>query len=222
MWHQCNLGDKSGLECACVNNVDFTVLVSSGDRCRWVVHCVVVALKMTQWVEQQIYIKFCGKLEHFSMETIKDESEGHSFGQLVIDIFIRATRRLMHHVLCRVVGKHQITQVTQPLYRLDLMPCDFWLFPKLKSPLKGKRFQTISEIQENTTGQLMVIGKIVWGLKVPTLKETEATLSYVQCFLYLVFSSINVSIFYITWLDTFWTDLICIKYKASKHKYSLT
>ena len=36
---------------------------------------------------------------------------------------------------------------------------DVWLFPKLKSPLKGKRFQTINEIQENMTGQLMVIGR---------------------------------------------------------------
>ena len=57
--------------------------------------------------------------------------------------------------------KHQITQVTQPLYSPDLVPCDLWLFPKLKSPLKGKRFQTINEIQENTTGQLMEIGRTV-------------------------------------------------------------
>ena len=41
----------------------------------------------------------------------------------------------------------------------------------------------------------------------PTLKGTEASLSHVQCFLYLVSSSINVSVFHITWLDTFWTDL---------------
>ena len=32
----------------------------------------------------------------------------------------------------------------------------------------------------------------------PTLKGTEAFLSYVQCFLYLVSSSINVSTFHIT------------------------
>ena len=32
-----------------------------------------------------------------------------------------------------------------------------------------------------------------WGPKVPTLKGTEMSLSYVQCFLYLVSSSINVS-----------------------------
>ena len=54
-------------------------------------------------------------------------------------------------------AKHQITQVTQPQYSPDLALCDFWLFPKLKSPLKGKRFQTINEIQENTMGQLMAI-----------------------------------------------------------------
>ena len=33
-------------------------------------------------------------------------------------------------------------------------------------------------------------------------------MSYVQCFLYFVSSSINVSIFHNTWLGTFWTNLI--------------
>ena len=59
--------------------------------------------------------------------------------------------------------KHQITEVTQSPNSPDLVPCDFWLFPKLKSPLKGKRFQTIDEIQENIMEQLMVIGRTVWG-----------------------------------------------------------
>ena len=57
-------------------------------------------------------------------------------------------------------------------------------------------------------GKLMVIGRTVGGPQVPTLKGTEASLSYVQCFLYLVSSSINVFIFHITWLATFWTDLV--------------
>ena len=51
--------------------------------------------------------------------------------------------------------KHQITQVTQTPNSPDLAPFDFWLFPKLKSPLKGKRFQTVSDIQENIMGQLI-------------------------------------------------------------------
>ena len=56
-------------------------------------------------------------------------------------------------------------------------------------------------------GKLMATGKTVWGPKVPALKGTEAPLSDVQRFLYLVSSSINVFIFRITRLDTFWTAL---------------
>ena len=73
--------------------------------------------------------------------------------------------------------------------------CNFCFFSKLKSPLKGKRLQTIDEIQENMTGQLMVIGRTVWGPKVTNLKGTEASLSCVQCFLYLVSFSMKTFIF---------------------------
>ena len=125
-------------------------------------------------------------------------------GQLHCENVPAPPLRLMQSVLV----KDPVTQVTQPPYSPDLVLCDFWLLPKLKPPLKGKRFQTINEIQENTMGQLMVIGRNVWGPKEPRLKGTEMSLSYVQCFLYLVSSSINVSIFHITWLGTFWTDLI--------------
>ena len=34
-------------------------------------------------------------------------------------------------------------------------------FPKTKITLKGKRFQTVDEIQANKTGQLMAIGRTV-------------------------------------------------------------
>ena len=44
----------------------------------------------------------------------------------------------------------------------------------------------------------------------PTLKGTEVSLSYVQCFLCLVSSSVNVSNYQIMWLDTFWTDHIFV------------
>ena len=129
-----------------------------------------------------------------------DDSEGRSC--VVIGSFITTTLPLMHHNLRSVFfAQHQITQVPQPSYSSDWAPWDFWLFPKLKSPLKGKRFQTIDEIQENTMGQLMVSGRTVWGPKVPTLKGSKASLSYVQCFLYLVSSLINVSIFHSAWLD---------------------
>ena len=34
-------------------------------------------------------------------------------------------------------------------YSPDLAPCDFWLFPKLKSALKGQIFVDLSDIQRN-------------------------------------------------------------------------
>ena len=145
-----------------------------------------------------------------------DDSKSRSHGQLVTGSFITTTRLLMHHFSCSFSATHQITQVIQSPYSPDLAPCDFWLFPKLKSPLKGKRFQTIHKIQDNIIGQLMATGRTVCGRKVPTLKGTEASLSYVQCFWYLVPFSTNVSILHITWLVTFWTDFILIIATAQK------
>ena len=72
------------------------------------------------------------------------------------------------HLVQSFFVKYQITQVTQLPYSPNLAPCDFWLFPNLKSPLKRKKFLTIGEIQENTVGQLIVIGRTVWGPKLPT------------------------------------------------------
>ena len=120
--------------------------------------------------------------------------------------FIMTTCPLMHHILCGDFWQNIQPPRWQPPYSPDLEPWNFWLFPKVKSPLKGKRFQTFGEIQENIMGKLMVPGRTVWGPKVPTFKGTEESLSYVQCFLYLLSSSVNVSIFHITWLDTFWID----------------
>ena len=41
----------------------------------------------------------------------------------------------------------------------SLAHCDFFLFPKLKKPLKGRRFKTISEIKANATKELKAIIK---------------------------------------------------------------
>jgi hypothetical protein len=57
------------------------------------------------------------------------------------------------------LAKHHITQVCQPPYSPDLAPCNFWLFPRLKSPLKGRRFQTMGAIKEKATRQLIAIPK---------------------------------------------------------------
>ena len=65
------------------------------------------------------------------------------------------------HLLESFLVKHQITQVTPPLYSSDFVLYNFCLFPKVKSPLKGKGLQTINKIQENMKGQLMAAGRTV-------------------------------------------------------------
>jgi predicted acetyltransferase len=44
-----------------------------------------------------------------------------------------------------------------PPYSPDLAPADFFLFPKHKTTLKGRRFQTIEEIQEKAMRELRAI-----------------------------------------------------------------
>ena len=205
MWHCCNLASKeSGLESASVNNDNCTVLVSGGGRTPWVSMCTV-------WPSHSKWLSKCRNESASNFVLSSNIPLQKLFGWFRrTQLWATGDWQLPHdntsaHTsnLVQFLVKHQITQVTQPHYNPDLTPCNFWLFPKLKSPLKGKRFQTIDEIHKNTMGQLMVTGRTVWGPKVPTLKGTEASLFYVQCFLCLVFSSINVSIFHITWLDTF-------------------
>jgi len=40
-----------------------------------------------------------------------------------------------------------MTTVPHPAYSPDLASCDFYVFPKMKLPLKGRHFVSIKEIQ---------------------------------------------------------------------------
>ena len=55
--------------------------------------------------------------------------------------------------------KHETTVVPQPPYAPDLAPADFFLFSKLKSSLKGRRFQKVEEIEENSIRDLRAISQ---------------------------------------------------------------
>jgi len=55
------------------------------------------------------------------------------------------------------LAKHNIPLICQAPYSPDMAPCDFWLFPKLKMPLKGTRFESREDIMRNATAQLNMI-----------------------------------------------------------------
>jgi hypothetical protein len=57
----------------------------------------------------------------------------------------------------QLTGKHQTSVVPRLPYSPDVAPADFFLFPKPKTALKGRRFQTIDEILEHAIRELRAI-----------------------------------------------------------------
>ena len=53
--------------------------------------------------------------------------------------------------------KNQVNVVPQAPYSPDMAPCDFFLFSRLKLPLRGHRFESIEVIQENSLAALKAI-----------------------------------------------------------------
>ena len=57
------------------------------------------------------------------------------------------------------LAKQETIVVPQPPFAPNLAPADFFLFPKLKPTLKGRRFQTVEEIKENSLQDLRAISQ---------------------------------------------------------------
>ena len=125
-------------------------------------------------------ILLCTKLEHSSVETVCMYQKAAAMGtwRLAAASWHRAHSCIMS---CAefFIETSNYSGDSVP-YSPDLAPCDFWLFPKLNSPLKGKRFQTIDEIQENRMEQLMAT---VWG---PRVLRHHCPVYTISCNLYLL------------------------------------
>ena len=44
--------------------------------------------------------------------------------------------------------KNNMTVIPHPPYSSDLAPCDFFLFPRMKCQMKGKRFADVSKVKK--------------------------------------------------------------------------
>ena len=69
------------------------------------------------------------------------------------------------------LAKHATTVHPQPPYSPDLAPADFFLFPKLKSTLKGRSFESTEAIKTNSLGHLRSIPRTVFQECFRTLKK---------------------------------------------------
>ena len=156
---------------------------------------------------------------------MQNTENGCSFGQLVIGSFITTTYPLMHHVLCRhffgeTSNQPDDSAPLQPIFGAFLLLA----FPKTKITFEGKRFQTVNDIQENTTGQLIVIPQRILQNILNSERDMGELCEVPRCLIWkwlrchcLIY---NVSYiffnkclyFHITWLDTFWKDLVHLQY----------
>ena len=61
------------------------------------------------------------------------------------------------HVIQAFLAKNSMPVLRQPPYSPDLSPCDFWLFPKFKTTMKGRRFESQEDIRKKSTEELRSI-----------------------------------------------------------------
>ena len=142
-------------------------------------------------LEQRICIKFYVKFECSSAETIWMIQKATAMGNwwLAASSWQCAFLCIVHCAECFGKTSNHPGNSAPLQARFGAL----WLlaFPKTK----GKKFQTVDEIQENIIGQQMATGKTM-GSQRTYFEEDWGTI--VLCTIYLVSSSINASIFHIT------------------------
>ena len=62
-------------------------------------------------------------------------------------------------IVKQFLAQRKVTVFDHPPYSPDLAPADYFLFPKVKSHLKGRLFDSISYIQKAVTSTLNTIAK---------------------------------------------------------------
>ena len=156
-------------------------------------YCVATAFKMTEQGEWWICIKFCIKLEHPSTETswmIQKAAVMEKPWLAASSPQCTCSRITSHAEIFGETSNHPGDLILQ---QLRFGALRLLAFPKTKVTFEreeisdhwgdsGKDDRAAGGDWENCVRS---------GPKVPTLKGTEVSLSCVQCFLYLISSSIN-------------------------------
>ena len=149
------------------------------------VYCVTIAFKITEQVEQWICIKFCVKLEHSSMETTWTIQKAAAMGNWWL------AASLWQHTCSCIMSCAEIFSETAN-HPGDSAPLQFRFgalqvlaFSKIEITFER---EAISDHWWDS-GKYKGAADGNWEncvrSQVLTLKETEASLSYIQCFLYL-------------------------------------
>jgi len=74
-------------------------------------------------------------------------------------------------IVTQFLAQWKVTVLDHPLYSPDLAPADYFLFPKVTSHLKGRPFDSISDIQKTVTSTLNTIAKVDFYKGIQTLYD---------------------------------------------------
>jgi len=74
-------------------------------------------------------------------------------------------------IIKQFLAQRKVTVHDRPPYSPDLAPADYFLFPKVKSHLKGRHFDSISDIQKAVTSTLNTIAKDDFHKGIQTLYD---------------------------------------------------
>ena len=90
------------------------------------------------------------------------------------------------------LAKNNTVIMPQPPYLPDLAPCDFFLFPRLKRPMKGRRFDTIWRMQHrNSFTQAQALNN-------PCFLLVFIGFSH-DCSFWVMFFGQNLVVFFVFW-----------------------
>ena len=131
-----------------------------------------------------------------------------SCGQLVTGSFITTMCSLMHHGSCRLswwnVKSPRSLSPLQPRFgALQLLE-----FPQTKISFEREETSDLQQDSEKYYGAADGNWEKCVRSQGAYFEGTKVSLSYVQCFFYLVSFSVNVSVFHSAWVDSFWIDLL--------------
>ena len=155
------------------------------------------------------YLKVC------LLRAVEDHVSSGGGRQPVLSDCCLKMHLFMHYISCSFLVKHPVTQVSQAPYISDLAPFNFWLFPKLNHLWEGRDFRPWMRFKKIWPGSWWQLGELC---EVPRCLLWRGLRDH--CPMFLLSSSINVSIFHITWFDTFWIDLVCT-HSCTIHIYEL-
>ena len=101
------------------------------------------------FVNTRISTNLRNKLQEYtqSLDKITQKYERiHSFTKRTVRSFrkfeVRDAPAHTSAIVTAFLKKEKVTVLPHPLYSPDLVPCDFFLFPKLKAFLAGRKYQS--------------------------------------------------------------------------------